>query len=131
MDELEEEIATSNPLEINTDDYGEVMNGDGTYRVIANALDDEGKYLVAWTDLSGAHLDILFTRWVPFTGPVQHGIKPGTDLFVSVIGFGSFGFKIDNENTHPSYYAEKLRGVPADMDALTELINGVKFRLEK
>lgn len=61
---------------------------------------------------------------------MQRGIR-GTDLFISIMSIGAFGFKLDGIK-HGSYIEEKLNihGI-VDIDKLAELINGVLKELEK
>lgn len=61
---------------------------------------------------------------------IQGGIRPGFDLFVSIMRWGAFAFEINEADTHPGYYEEKLanRGPLGDTtrEVLAELINGVR-----
>lgn len=55
---------------------------------------------------------------------LQRGIK-GTDLFVSIISLGSFGFKVDTIK-HSGYVAEKLKLCgEITIEKFTELLNGI------
>lgn len=110
---------------MNYDFYGEVINGEKTYAVIKDNLLKGKNVLVGWTDGLSTHYDILFTYQAEKYGSVQRGLK-STDLFVSVIGFGTFGFKIDSLK-HSSYIAEKLFNYRYDssVEEITKLINGV------
>lgn len=109
------------------DAYGEVINGDKTYKSIAFEL-AASPVLVGWTDQKGTHLDILFTRSALVFGTIQGGVS-GSDLFVSIMRWGAFGFDPENKSTEGGYYDEKLgnRGsLGATAAPLAELINGVK-----
>jgi len=117
---------------MNRDTYGEVINGDKTYRTIAEWLVKNYSVMVGWTDNHGTHFDILFNFHTLIAGNnIQGGIK-NTDLFVSIMRRGAFGFDVEHENTAPGYYGEKLfvDSVPTQ-EALAELINGVKKELNK
>ncbi len=117
---------------MNQDKYNEVRNGEKTYEEIAKSLMNNDAVLIGWTDEApdvGTHFDILFTRKAVKDGVVQGGVRGG-DLFISIMRLGAFGFKIENTDTSPGYYAEKL-GFTGDYTAekLAELINEVKKRL--
>lgn len=112
---------------MNYDQYGEVVNGEKTYRAIAEDL-SQTPVLVGWTDQNGTHLDILFTRSAMKYGTVQGGVQ-GSDLFVSIMRWGAFGFDPDEKETHNGYYDEKLgnrASLGPTASPLAELINGVK-----
>lgn len=52
--------------------------------------------------------DVLFSYGYANYGIHQRGIL-ATDLIISVIGFGSYGFRTDIPDTEPGYYNEKLK----------------------
>lgn len=115
------------------DEYGEVINGELTYEWVADELKMNGKAFIGWTDQNGTHFDILFTHWVNLAGNnIQGGIKPHSDLFVSIMRVGAFGFENFDSETHPGYFEEKLatgRSLGSTAQPLADLINGVKKRL--
>lgn len=121
---------------IKLDEYGEVLNSPETYLDIATLLSKGANCFVGWTDEAGSHFDILFTA-LPVMIPtdnkktIQGGLRPGSDLFVSIMRKGAFGFEINHTLTSAGYYADKLtlndNGETADK--LAELINGVKYQL--
>lgn len=116
---------------MNYDSYGEVINGNETYRGIAEELESNA-VCVGWTDQDGTHLDILFTLKPLGYGTFQGGIAPRRDLFVSIMRVGAFAFEINDMDTDPGYYAEKLaRGnfFGSAATALADLINGVRREL--
>jgi hypothetical protein len=115
---------------MNTDEYGEVINGEETFTEIGKILLTEFRLFIGWTDTLGTHFDILFTLYPRKFDPAQRGIEPGTDLFVSIMSKGAFAFDVDKLGTHPNYYAEKLeieKGETAEK--LGELLEGVKIHL--
>jgi len=116
---------------MNYDTYGEVINGSETYRGIAEEL-GENAVIVGWTDGNGTHFDILFTLAPLAYGTFQGGIHPRRDLFVSIMRVGSFAFEVNEADTHPGYYAEKLGRAGffgSAADPLAALINGVREQL--
>lgn len=119
---------------MNFDEYGEVINGEDTYREIADLLTDisglagRKPVIIGWTDGKGTHFDILFVLGAEKFGTIQGGIR-GSDLFVSIMRWGAFGFCVDHKDTDAGYYEEKLgnRGTfGPTAEPLAELINGVK-----
>lgn len=112
------------------DDWGEVVNDPETYDEVAQLLIEDNSVLLGWTDQNMTHLDILLTIKPSGFGTHQGGIRPATDIFVSIMRRGSFGFEIANEDTHSGYYEEKLGGpMGSTADAVAELVNEVKKRL--
>lgn len=120
---------------MNRDNYNEIINGQGTYETIARWLCDEnfGRVLIGWTDEIGTHYDVLFVLAAPsFGSNIQGGINSDKDLFVSIMRKGCFSFNCEHEDTHYSYYAEKLNLDGDDTNKkLSELINGVKIEINK
>ena len=114
-----------NTLSMNFDNYGEVINGKATYLAIAKHIYFNNLILIGWTDELGGHYDILFAYRTLVQGTdIQRGIK-GSDLFISIIGKGAFGFKVEKDKMS-SYVAEKLNlSDDKSTEKLTELINGV------
>lgn len=111
------------------DEYSEITNSEETYSDIAEFLKKNNSVFVGWTDGDMTHFDILFTYNPLGFGTHQGGVRP-TDLFVSIMRIGAFGFEIEHEDTHASYYEEKLavglHGLGSTGEKLAELINGVK-----
>ena len=105
--------------------YDEIINGEETYKVIAGNLKQGLSVFIGWTDNVYTHYDILFTYKAMGTGGYQRGLKT-SDLFVSIMSVGSFGFKIDSDKD-VGYIAEKLFYGREDesVKAVTELINGI------
>lgn len=112
------------------DIYGEVINHKNTYQDIAQKLKTHGRILIGWTDGEGSHFDILFVLNPDIAGSnIQGGIRQ-TDLFVSVMRMGAFGFESFDMDTHYNYIGEKLNlGGSLSAMKLTELINGIKKEL--
>lgn len=107
---------------MNSNEYGEIINGDGTYKTIANRLLNGESVLIGWTDEEYTHYDILFTlgAFRNNNNYIQRGIK-ATDLFTSVMGTGAFGFKCDNLKDS-GYIEEKLNIYSSEF---TKLVNGI------
>lgn len=113
-----------------TDDYGEVLNDPETYDGIAEGLRQGLSVFVGWTDGHMSHFDILFTKRPLGVGHFQRGIHT-SDLFVSIMGIGAFGFEIENEDTHWGYIDGKFDNFfgPTTGPIVATLINEVKKRL--
>lgn len=121
-------------LFVNTDKYGEAMNGSKTYAAVARALSIEGKVLLGWTDEHGTHLDIILVLGPSHGGAnLQRGIKPD-DLFIAIIERGAAGFNPDsivNGTVNADYMASKLNIAPSQTSAaLFELISGILLQYD-
>ena len=113
------------------DNYGEIINDIDTYKEIAKQLKNKNDVIIGWTDGKYDHRDIYFSleNTIKY-GNLQRGIKP-TDLFVGIIDWSFFGFKIDSTK-HPSYIFEKLRLTENDVNIkIAELINGIIVELNE
>lgn len=106
------------------DEYGEVINGENTYKEIAYLLKSNNSVIIGWTDEEGTHFDVLFTLNAVKKGTLQGGLR-WNDLFVSIMRIGAFGFLTDGEKDS-GYIGEKLGlGNNVTTEKLTELINGI------
>lgn len=108
---------------VKTDEYGEVINHKDTYEAIARDLFENHSVIIGWTDQKMTHYDILFTLGTVRFGSLQRGLK-STDLYISIIGRGAFGFDLDNDDRQGGYISEKL-GIRGSEDEINELVNGV------
>ena len=109
---------------MNKNEYGEIINGKSTYKMIADLLSIGETIGIGWTDELDTHLDIIFKLGLDAkSGNFQRGIK-ATDLFVSIIGFTSYGFKTDSIK-EGTYIQEKLDMRDETGDELANLINGI------
>lgn len=113
------------------DEYQVFINSEETYKYIAKELSSgtikkPQSYLLAWSDNRGTMITILLTTSPKFTFEnrldFQHGVR-FDDLFVSIIGYGAFGFEIIDEPIHPEYLKEKLSIYSQE---LADFINGVR-----
>ena len=106
------------------DIYGEVVNGENTYKEIAYLLKHGSSVIIGWTDQAYTHYDILFSLNVVKEGTLQGGLR-WNDLFVSIMRIGVFGFLTDSKK-ESGYIGEKL-GLDNNetTEKLTELINGI------
>lgn len=143
-------------IKMNARPDGEIINGPGTYKAIAEYLKKgKGSVLIGWTDEHYTHYDILFTYTAMaalsqalngvflttedengkedfefLSGSFQGGIRP-SDLFISIMRVGSFGFEINGRDTDPDYYEEKFRFKFGDesKQKVADLFNGVRKEL--
>lgn len=115
---------------MNVDNYGEIINGENTYKTIANIIKTGGTVGIGWTDEKSTHLDIVFKLGLDIKyGQFQRGIKSNY-LFVSIIDHTSYGFSTDSIKLG-GYIQEKLRTNNECGDKLAELINGIISNLQK
>lgn len=106
------------------DKFGEVINGEKTYKEIAYKIKHGYSVIIGWTDEEYTHFDILFTLNVVKEGTLQGGLR-WNDLFVSIMRKGAFGFLTDSKKDS-GYIGEKLGlGDNVTTEKLTELINGI------
>ena len=120
---------------MNKDKYGEIINGESTYRFIADELMEGKSVIIGWTDEVYDHRDILFTFRPQKHGTLQRGLNFPSHLYISIIDFSCMGFLIEDDTDnrkHPSYIKEKLRlSDNSCNDKICELINGVIEFLDK
>lgn len=114
---------------MNKDIYGEIINGESTYRTIADNLLEGKSVIIGWTDEKYDHRDILFTLRPIKYGTLQRGLNFSSHLYVSIIDYSSMGFlmKSNTDNRkYPNYIKEKLRLNDNDCDnKICDLINGI------
>lgn len=110
---------------MNKTEYNEIINGEKTYKEIANKLKQHIPVIIGWTDEECIHLDILFTYQAhkEKENYLQRGFMP-TDLFISILSWGSYGFEVNREKS-VGYISEKLGINGKTSEKLTELINGI------
>lgn len=116
---------------MNRTKYNEIINGEETYKEIADKLKQNIPVVIGWTDEKFTHLDILLV-YKAYHEPLnylQRGFK-STDLFVNLLGYGSsYGFEVDREKDK-GYISEKLKVQEETASKLTELINKIIMRLK-
>lgn len=114
---------------MNKDKYGEIINGESTYRTIADDLLNGKSVIIGWTDQEYDHRDILFTLRPQKYGTLQRGLNFSSHLYINIMDFSCMGFLIENDSDNRkccSYIKEKLRLSDNSCDdKICELINGV------
>ena len=114
---------------MNKDKYGEIINGESTYRTIADDLLNGKSVIIGWTDQGYDHRAILFILRPQKYGTLQRGLNFPSHLYISIMDFSCMGFLIESDTDnikHPSYIKEKLRlNDNSCDDKICELINGV------
>ena len=119
---------------MNIDEWNEVINGENTYKTIAETLLDTGKCIIGWTDEGCDHRDILFTYQPKHLGgELQRGLR-WCYLYVSIMSYCCMGFLIEintDNRKHEGYIKEKLmlNDNPCD-NKICELINGVIHEID-
>lgn len=115
---------------MNYDLYGEVINGESTYKRIAKELKEGLSVGIAWSDEDFTHYDIIFNLSLNVkAGYFQRGLKQDY-LYISIIDYTSYGFS-PYEEKHPEYIKEKIRLTNISGDKIAELINGIIRELNK
>lgn len=113
---------------MNYDNYGEVINGEKTFKKIAEELFDYGRCIVGWTDQEYDHRDIMFVYRTSKYGNLQRGLK-ATDLYVSIMGFSSMGFSTGDKRSNIKHYGYIMEKLFLEDNAcnqkICDLINGV------
>ena len=66
------------------DSYGEVINGENTYKEITDNLRTGKSVIIGWTDEKYTHLDLLFNYYTLKEGSLQRGLR-GNELYVSIV----------------------------------------------
>lgn len=95
--------------------------------VIVNSLKENSSVLMNIQIEEYSQYDVLFSYNFTNYGKFQRGIM-ATDLIIGVIGFGSYGFRVDISDTDPGYYSEKL-GIHSNF--LSFLFNEVRRKLKE
>ncbi len=108
---------------MNYNEYNEVINGNDTYRKIAEALKKGEAIGIGWTDEIYTHLDIVFKLGIEKYGCFQRGIRSDY-LYISIIDHTSYAFRTDSVK-HEGYIMEKLRINDECGSKLADLINGI------
>lgn len=124
---------------MNYDVYGEIINGEKTYKEIAknilfdNFNENSRSVIIGWTDQKCDHRDIMFTYCPKKYGNLQRGLR-WCYLYISIMDFCSMGFLIErntDNRKHEKYIKEKLQlGDNHCDDKICELINGVIHELD-
>lgn len=109
-----------------------VINGEDTYNWIARSIKRNGRCLVGWSEDGKESNDILFTfdrQGIVRIGRANPGVNP-KNLFVSVLGRGSFTVEMNNLVTSPSFIGNSM-SVPSNSfaDKIAQLVAEVKVRL--
>lgn len=120
---------------MNKDKYGEIINGNETYSVIADKLINGKSVIIGWTDEGCDHRDILFTLKPYKEGTLQRGLNWNSHLYISIMNCSCMGFLLEDETDnrkHNGYIMEKLSLHDNLCDnKICELINGVIEFLDK
>lgn len=111
------------------DEYGYLKNTEDSINLLVMGLKHGHSIMFCVTDKEEeSHYDVVLNYGAFLVGDkaiVQRGIKY-SDLFVSVMNKGSFGFETGRDS-HTSYYSEKL-GVACE--PLTEILNALRLKLK-
>lgn len=117
-------------MDMNMNEYLEVINGNDTYRTIAKYLLKEKTVGIGWTDEESTHYDIIFTLGLNLKcGSFQRGLKQDY-LYIGIIDKISYGFRTDSTKEN-GYIKEKLRMNNTSGDKVSDLINGIIIEINK
>lgn len=114
---------------MDTDSWGEIINGPNTFEEVARELHQGRTVALGWTDGRCTHHDLFLSRH-----PVLHGLLQGVHpsaqqstnlLLVSVQRVGAFAFVLDGSELFPDYVGEKLNIRGDTAVALAALLNGI------
>lgn len=119
---------------MNFDKYNEVINGEYTFKKIAEELLKTGKCIIGWTDQGCDHRDILFTYQPKHLGgDLQRGLR-WCYLYISIMDYSCMGFLIERTSDNmkdKGYIQEKLRLHDNHCDdKIVELVNGVIHEMD-
>lgn len=96
--------------------------------IIASSLQENSSVLMnIQIEEEYSQYDVAFSYGFINYGIHQRGIL-ANDLIISIIGFGSYAFRVDISDTDPSYYSEKL-GIHSNF--LSFLFNEVRKQLKE
>lgn len=111
----------------NSEDPTAIINGQRTYRFLSVVLKECRSIFIAWSDEDMSRYDVLLSINPQSIGMHGSGLRK-TDLFVSVMGIGCFGFeRLERDGKlHGGYIGEKLK-LSGDCEKLAELLNGIIF----
>ena len=116
-----------------TETYGSIINGPGTYEQLAFDLLERGHVVLNWTDGRSTLYNILLS-YAPTRMGTPGGIvdNAGFKLWVGIAGKGLFAFSLTSGTLAPDYIAEKLN-VSSLVTAtkVAELITGAMHALVK
>lgn len=109
------------------DNFGCIVNGEGTYRTVALDL-RRHPVVLNWTDGRGTLYNVLLALDpVRFGAPGGLVDTAGRKLWVGIAGRGCFGFGATGGFCSPKYASEKL-GLTSMVDAegIAELVTGIR-----
>ena len=101
---------------------------DALANIIVSSLQENSSVLMnIQIEEEYSQYDVAFSYGFADYGIHQRGIS-ANDLIISVIGWGSYAFRVDISDTDPSYYAEKLK---IHSNFLSFLFNDVRKKLKE
>jgi hypothetical protein len=114
-----------------TNSYGEIVNGQGTYDATAADLAERGQVVLNWADGEGTKFNVLFAFDPQQVGSPGGIIDDGPDkIWVAIAGRGSFAFSASGGTVTTAYAAEKLfpKGYSAGITVriVADLVTGVR-----
>lgn len=110
-------------------EWNEVVSSDETVQAIVHDMLLRDRVIIGWNDGNGSLMDVLFT-YDPTRVGSSSKLDPGPGkLFVSVMGYGAFGFG-PGGYLAPGYFAEKMGVEPnVTWEELAKLVTDVRTAL--
>ena len=117
------------------DEYGVIINGEGTYAQAVDDLKKTGTVVLSWGDQDGTLLQIMLSY-----NPPRLGYKGGlidydsTKLWVGIVGYAAYAFTVGlSQELVPVYIAEKfgMRGENPTTVKLAEMLTAIRRRLSE
>jgi hypothetical protein len=117
------------------DEYGVIINGEGTYAQAVDDLKKTGTVVLSWGDQDGTLLQIMLSY-----NPPRLGYKGGlidydsTKLWVGIAGYNAYAFTVGlSQELVPVYIAEKfgMRGENPTTVKLAEMLTAIRRRLSE
>ena len=113
-----------------TDKYGVIINGEGTYAQVVADLKRTGTVVLSWGDQDGTLLQIMLSYNPPRLG-YEGGLidYQGDKLWVGIAGYNAYAFTVGlGQDLVPVYIAEKfgMRGVNPTTLGLADLFTAIR-----
>lgn len=110
-------------------EYGEIINGPGTYEAAAFDLIERGHVVLNYIDQRGSLFNVLLSYAPTRVGAPGGLVDEGPKLWVGIAGKGLMGFRLGDRDIAWPYVSEKLDIMGGSAQPVAELINNVLSNL--